>query len=440
MAPDPIDASCAAASSAWMLNSSLETKSWPPMLRRSGLRARRAGAWAVALLVFAGFVPQPPPLSGLALAADDIVVAAVATRSGGQLSGGGDVIGAISAYIEETKARGLIARPVRVIAYQEDCSAASAEAVAGQIVARGAHVVIGHMCSVAAIAAAPIYARHGITMITPGARSPRLTDQRAGPGIFRLTGRDDRFGAETAALVGTRFAARRIAIVNDLSVQARTLADAVVRELEARGISPVLRATYIAGEREYKTVIDKLAAAEADVIVIPAQPVEAAIIVDGMRARNMHATLIGSEILAVPEMEPAARRLGDTLIVMLPSATSRAAPEGAHPTRADGPARPPRQTKSPVPLGTRSPGFSAGNSLAAIEAWAFAVERAGSLDITAVTRILETEHAPTCLGPIRFDVKGDAVLASYAPHVWRSTLPDQKSDAATPGTWQALED
>ncbi len=404
---------------------------------------RNAGVAAI-LVVLPCFAPlaQLAPNADQALAGDEIVVAAVTTRAVAQPPEGGDVAGAIRAYIEVAKGGRLLARPVRVIAFADDCRASTAATIAGEIVARGAHVVIGHVCSAAAISAAPIYTRHGILMITPGARSPRLTDQRAGPGIYRLAGRDDRFGADTAAFVAKRFARGRVAIVNDLSVQARGLAAAVDRELKARNISPVLRATYIAGEREYNAVVDKLAASEADVIVIPAQPVEAGIIIEGLRARRLQATLIGSEILAVPDMEPAARRLGDALIVMLPAQALRA-PRAGRATLAstnESPNDSRIERASEKSVDTSNETSIAAASQAAIEAWAFAVERAGSLDIAAVTRVLETEQAPTAIGPIRFDVNGDAVLASYAAHAWREYRSQENHETSKTGGWQALPD
>ena len=372
-----------------------------------------------------------PAGMGAACAADDIVVAAVATNPGPQQPDGGDVTGAVEAALAEiSRKSGLLGRPLRLITYAEDCSPASAEAIAGKIVARGAALVVGHLCSAAAIAAAPVYARHGIMMITPGARAPRLTEPRAGPGVFRLAGRDDRFGAETATLIATRFAARRVAIVNDLSVQARTLADAVDRELRARSVTPVLRATYIAGEREYNAVVDKLVAAEADIIVVPAQPVEARIIVDGLRARHVAAILIGSEILAVPEMEAAARRLGDALIVMLPGGPLGSGPD-------DGIA-PGANDRRVTPAAFQTTSAVSRRSRAAIEAWAYAVARAGSLDVAAIARVLETESAPTAAGRIRFDVRGDAVLPSFTPHTWRDERPGGVHPLERSGNWRQL--
>ena len=394
-----------------------------PILHRFSMHRLVRRTWLAIGLAIAPVMVSCLVSAGTAMAAGDVVVAAVASRPGSLQPDGGDAITSVRSFVEGTKKGRLLGRPLRLITYEEDCSVASAANIAGQIVARGAHVVIGHLCSAAAIAAAPIYARHGILMISPGARNPRLTDQRAGPGVFRLAGRDDRFGVETAALIATRFSGRRIAIVNDLSVQARTLADAVDRELKARSITPVLRAPYIAGEREYNAVIDKLAAAEADVIVIPAQPVEAAIIIEGLRARQIQATLIGSEILAVPEIQAASRRLGDALIVMLPS------PTFGPPVAEFAAGELGRVQARPDPL--RNPRIEAASqATAAIEAWVFAVERAGSLDIGSVARVLETESAPTVIGPVRFGINGDAVLPSYTPHTWRG--------AGSDGGWQRL--
>ena len=336
--------------------------------------------------------------------AEEIVIAAVTPRPGLAQSDP-DIATAISlALAEIAKSGGLLGRTVRLISYEEDCSRAEAETTAGQIVARGASFVIGHACSAAAIAAAPVYARNRILMISPGARSPRLTEPRAGPSVFRLAGRDDRFGAETAALIASRFADRRVAIVNDKSLQARTLADAADREMRARGITPVLREAYIAGERAYNKTIDALAAAEADVVVVPAQPVEAGIILDGLRARKVGATLIGSEILAVPEIESKAKRAGTGIILMLP--WSPAAANGAVKEGSTSTSRQPNE--SPAAVLVR----------AGIQGWAHAVRRAGTFDAEAVGRVLESEAASTALGALQFDLKGDALIPSFAPHTW----------------------
>ena len=349
------------------------------------MRARRALAW---LLLVGGWQIAAMPVAR----AEDIVVAAITPRQGSAQSEPGIIAAVSSALADIAKSGGLLGRPVRLVMYTEDCSRADAETTAGQIVARGASLVIGHICSAAAIAAAPVYARNRIVLISPGARSPRLTEPRAGPTVFRLAGREDRFGAETATLIAGRFAGRRVAIVHDKSAQARTLADAADRELRMRGITPVLREAYVAGEREYNKTIEALAAAEVGVVVIPAQPLEAGIILDGLRTRKIDVALIGSEILAVPEIEAKAKLAGPGIILMLPwsPAATRPTPESA----------------------------SATLMRAGIEVWAHAVRRTQTLDPEAVSRSLETESASTALGALRFNLKGDALIPSFAPHTW----------------------
>ena len=350
----------------------------------------------LSFFVVAALLAVPP-----ASAIDDIVVAAVANRKPVGQAGDPDLADAVESAIAELRETGgLLGRPIRLLRFAEDCSSGTAEIVAGQIVARGADVVIGHQCSAAAIAAAPIYARHGIMMIASGPRTPRLTDARAGAQTFRLAGRDDRFGAETAELIVRRFPARRVAIVHDRSLQARNLADAADRELRNRGVVPVLRDVYTSGERSYKRAIERLAAAEAEVIVIPAQPVEAALIIEGLRARNSNATVIGSDILAVPEMEAVAQRLGESLIVLLPWPQLNASVTSSSGTSSSRGTRPTLER-------------------VAVEVWARAVQRAKSLDPAAIARVLETEPVETSLGQIRFDLKGDAVVPSYVAHTWR---------------------
>lgn len=318
-------------------------------------------------------------------------IVAVSTPDVPAARGGAEVATGVRAAFAEIAARGgLLGRPIRLIELNDDCSAASAVRAAEQAVIARTVFVVGHVCSAAAIAAAPIYARHGIVLVTPGARSPRLTDSRAGPTVFRLAGRDDRFGEDAASLIATRFPAARVALVHDKSLEARTLAGAMEAGLAARGRTPVLREAYVAGEREYDGAVRRLAAAGADLVVFPAQPIEASVVFAAWRRVVPGGTLIASALVATGDIEAVARTAGDHLIVMLPADTGLA--------------------EARIALRSR----------AAVEAWAFAVAVAGSLDGRAVAEAMAAASHATSHGPLRFDRKGDADLPSYAPHVWRN--------------------
>ena len=57
-------------------------------------------------------------------------------------------------------------------------------------------------------------------------------------------------------------------------------------------------------------------------------------------------------------------------------------------------------------------------SYGAVQAWAAAVEKAGSLDLEAVGSSLRNHEFDTVLGRIRFDAKGDVIPAGFEWFVW----------------------
>ncbi len=57
-------------------------------------------------------------------------------------------------------------------------------------------------------------------------------------------------------------------------------------------------------------------------------------------------------------------------------------------------------------------------SYGAVQAWAAAVARAGSLDPEAVSTSLHSHEFDTVLGRIRFDEKGDVLPAGFEWFVW----------------------
>ena len=73
--------------------------------------------------------------------------------------------------------------------FDDGCDDAKAAGVARALVAKQVRLVLGHPCASAAIAAAEIYGASQTVFIATATRHPALTVERAGPSIFRLTGR-----------------------------------------------------------------------------------------------------------------------------------------------------------------------------------------------------------------------------------------------------------
>ncbi len=297
-------------------------------------------------------------------------------------------------------------KPVRIITADDQCSAAGAEAAARSIVAEGASLVIGHVCSSAAIAAAPIYAEARITFISVGARNPKFTDERSGSSTFRLAGRSDRQASEIASAIMKRYAGKKAAILNDTSPQSRDVADAVHRFLTGAGYPVVHRESYTPGEKELTELVRRLKIAGAGIVFVPAQPHDLAIILAQMRAQQLDAHVIGSDMLAVPAVIPAADLAGDALSVML-SWTPK--PIGAATDKV-----------APLLQLGREPRSVALQAYAAVEAWSQAVSDQGTNDSAKIAAALSGKDYETVIGRLRFNERGDATIPSYALHVWRN--------------------
>lgn len=297
-------------------------------------------------------------------------------------------------------------KAVRIITADDQCNAVGAEAAARTVVAAGASVVIGHVCSSAAIAAAPIYAEARIPFISVGARSPKFTDERSGQTTFRLAGRSDRQASEIASAIMKRYAGKKAAILNDTSPQSRDLADAVHRFLTAANFPVVHRESYAPGEKELTELVRRLKIAGAGIVFVPAQPHDLAIILAQMRAQQLDAHVIGSDMLAVPAIIPAADLAGDALAVML-SWTPK--PMGATADKV-----------GPLMQLGRDARSIALQAYAAVEAWSQAVTDQGANDGSKIAAALSGKEFETVIGRLRFNERGDATIPSYALHVWRN--------------------
>ena len=57
---------------------------------------------------------------------------------------------------------------------------------------------------------------------------------------------------------------------------------------------------------------------------------------------------------------------------------------------------------------------------AAVQVWAQAVEKAGTLELDAVIEALQGHRFDTVLGEIGFDEKGDITTAGFVWYVWKN--------------------
>jgi branched-chain amino acid transport system substrate-binding protein len=308
-----------------------------------------------------------------------------------------DIARAVSLAAKRINADGGVhGEPIEVVEADDGCAPGAAEAAAQALVAKGANLIVGHPCASAAIAAAKVYAQSGTLFLAPATRHPALTAPRAGPTIFRLAGRDDRQGASAGAYLARAFAGKPVAVVHDTTRYGAVLADGAVAALKEAGRADVLTATIADGQKDYGTLVAKLAGAHTQGLFFAGFPIEGGLLLRQMRAAGLATVFLGSDALAPSQFAETADEDATGAGVLLPSDAAYGAAAKVAETF-------PEQT----PTGA----FVA--AYAAVEAWRAAVATAGSLEPAAVGAALQKGNLDTVLGPLSFDADGDADVPSY---------------------------
>lgn len=229
----------------------------------------------------------------------EIVVGVGVPTSGIKAELGGLIVDTAKAEVATlNRDRGAVAETIRLEIADDDCTADGGAAVGAKFASLGARLVIGHPCSNAAITAARVYAAHAIPFVAIGARHPDVTGKRAGPGIFRIGGRDDVQAAETAMEFAPLLDGQRLAVVHDRTAYAKALADGVAAAFKARGVNVVSSGTIVAGEKDYGALVAQLKAAQINALYFAGFPAEADLIMNGLQSAGVYARFIGSDALA----------------------------------------------------------------------------------------------------------------------------------------------
>jgi len=314
--------------------------------------------------------------------------------------------GAARAVADINAQGGVLGQQLALAVGDDNCDPTQATAVANQMIGKKIVFMAGHFCSFASMPAAPVYAQAGIVQISPASPYPNFTDDRAGPGVFRLCGRDDDQGRVAGAFLAKRFGTKHIAFVDDHSAYGKALADATRKAMNDAGKKEEFSETYEAGARDFNELVAKLKDAEIDVLYIGGYHPDAALIVKEMRDQGLQTVIVGGDDLLTEDYWRAAGDAADgTLLTFPPDA--RKNPDAASVVEAF--------RKS----GSEPEGYTL-CTYAAVQIWAAAVATAGSTDFGKVTAALAKGTFKTVLGDVRFNQKGDATRPGYVLYVWHN--------------------
>jgi branched-chain amino acid transport system substrate-binding protein len=313
--------------------------------------------------------------------------------------------GAAMAVADINAAGGVLGHQVQLIVADDFCDPEQAVAAARKLVSDGVIFVDGHFCSGASIPASEIYEAAGVLMISPASSNPMLTELgRAN--VFRLYFRDDAVGVVTGNYLADHWGPdKKIAILHDNTVFGKDSAELTKKQLNRRGVTEAIYQAYVPGRNNYGAEIDELQATGIDVAFIGGYPTEIALMARGARERGYPVQLVVGQPLTSEDFGLIAGAGAEgTLFIDNPDPRRR--PEAA-----------------PVVERFRASGVEPeGYTLyayAAVQTWAEAAEKAGSLDLEAMIASLRQHQFDTVLGPIDFDDKGDLTVQNPVWYVWR---------------------
>ena len=311
-------------------------------------------------------------------------------------------VGAQKAFEHLNERGGLLGKEIVVISVDDARETLQAKAVAKQLVSEGVVFVVGHLCSACSLAAMEIYEKTGIIMITPASTNPRVTDE-GGDNVFRVVGRDDHQGVIAGNYLADVHGERNIAIIHDGEAYGKDLAEITKRQLNKRGVTEVLFDSYLRDQKDYKPIVNKLVNKRTEVLYAGGYLEDIAIIIRQAKKELPSLRLFsGDGLMDVQFLFVAGDAAENTYFTFGPD--MRLNPEAREIVAAI------REEDA------YEPGGYTLYSYGAVQAWAQAVEQAGSLKPEAVIDALRKGSFDTVLGKIGFDDKGD--VTGISTFVW----------------------
>jgi branched-chain amino acid transport system substrate-binding protein len=351
-------------------------------------------------------------LSTSAMAQGEITIATIGPMTGTNASFGAQLkAGAEQAVADINKAGGVNGKQLKLIVEDDACDPKQAVAAAGKLASQKVKFVAGHFCSGSSIPSSKVYAEENIPMITPASTNPKLTDERAGPNVFRVCGRDDQQGEVAGAYMADKFKGKKVAILHDKTAYGKGLADETQKYMNKAGLKEAMYEAYTAGEKDYSALVSKMKQAAVDVVYVGGYHTEAGLIVRQMRDQGMKSVLISGDALVTKEYWQITGAAGEgTLMTFSPD--PRKSPDAKDALAAF-------KAKNIDPEGYVL------YTYAAVQAWAQAATAAKSEDGKAVIAALNTGEFKTVLGSFKFDKKGDPSLPPYKFYEWKNGNYDQ---------------
>jgi branched-chain amino acid transport system substrate-binding protein len=304
---------------------------------------------------------------------------------------------------------GVLGKKLDLILADDACDPKQAVAAANDVAGKKVVFIDGHYCSSSSIPASAVYNEAGILQITPASTNPALTDDAAKKGwtnVFRVCGRDDAQGAVAGKYLADHFKGKRVAMVHDKTAYGKGLADETMKAMNAAGLKETMYEGITQGDKDFSALVSKMKQANIDAIYFGGYQTEGGLIVRQARDQGLKAQFIGGDALVTEEFWKITGPAGEGTLMTFPP-DPRKVPAA----------------KAVVDKFTAQGFNPEGYTLytyAAIQAFAEAAEKAKSLKIDDLSKALHAMTAPTVVGPLTWNKKGDVTDPKYVFYIWKN--------------------
>jgi branched-chain amino acid transport system substrate-binding protein len=310
--------------------------------------------------------------------------------------------GTLIAVEEWNDKGGVLGRRIEVVLGDDQHDPKQAVAVANKFLNAGVVGVIGHFNSSCSIPASNIYHEGNVVQITPASTNPQFTD-RGLWNVFRVCGRDDQQGSVAADFIVKRLKKRRVAILHDKTTYGQGLAEETARGLRRAKIEPVYYGGITQGDKDHRQVLTAVKARRPEVLFFGGIYPEAILLTKQMRELGINARFFSGDGVWTREyIEIAGRDSEGAFITFFPDQTT--IPEAKRVIK-----------RHKEKFGTDVGAYTI-YTYVATNMLLEAIAATGSTDGRKVADYIRKSKWNTALGPIRFDEKGDVLVAPFV--VW----------------------
>ncbi len=362
---------------------------------------------ALATLVLLGFMCVRPP-SALP-AAEPLQIAWAGPLTGDVAQLGQGWLNGVKLAVDEWNAKGgVLGRHIVVAPEDDQCDPKQAATVATKIADDPKNVaLIGHFCSGATLAGAPIENKANLPQIV-NSSNPKIT-QQGWHNLFRPIANDNVQGKRGVAYVIKKLHAKKVALLNDKQAFGQGVTEVAKSTIESMGGSVTSTGGVEPKDVDYSPVVTKIVQTEhPDAIVYCTNfPTSAGLMLKQIRQAGFKKPVVGCDGWFDPAMIKAAGSQGNMtsgenaayITFQAPPYSGPEAPAGVKAFAAK------YKTKfHSDPNGYEIYGYEHANIMLA------AIKAAGSADKQKIIDVLHKQSVPGILIPqYRFDANGDVV-------------------------------